>query len=312
MSAEARTCAACGRPLAPGAKFCRGCGARVLAEERPRRPRRRARALALVCLGAALGGAIAATALVLAGGSSDSSGGLAATDAGAHSVATVPETTEATTSTGNASSPTSGTNASAQAVGTIESGSYMQAGSFRTVAGAEAELQRLEAVGIQVYVADSDQAEELYPGFQVLLAGPLSGSAERKSLLKRLHGNGVPSAFARPLTPAHAISGPEAAAGNWSGTLEVSGLGRPHQEGPLQARLSMDADGRGGQLEFTERNCAVELSLLAATDVTVSYAQDRGCVGAGDWAVRPEGESMALTLLPPNSEAIVLGRLAAE
>lgn len=309
MSAGAGTCAACGRPLAPGAKFCRGCGTPVLVEE-PKRPRRRARVLAFVCLAVALGGAVAATVLVLTGGGGSESSGLVATDTGASSIATVPETTEATTSTGNASSPT--TVAPTQAVGTIEAGSYIQAGSFRTVAGAEAEQQRLEAAGIDVYLADSDQAEELYPGFQVLLAGPLGSGAEGKSMLKRLHGNGVPSAFVRPLSPARAISGPEAAAGSWSGTLEVSGLGRPRQEGPLEARLSMDTDGHSGQLEFTERNCVVDLSLLAATDVTVSYAQDHGCVGAGDWAVRPEGEAVALTLLPPNSEAIVLGRLAAE
>lgn len=324
-----RFCSECGSPMPTAAAFCRGCGARAgdgpaaaaatpepaavrppaapeLAPKGPSR-RRRWRAVALALLAVALIGAGVVTALLVVGEDDDSGPSAASVSSNAATVPAAPDA--ATTSTGSSSSAPPSASSALPAVGSIGAGVYVQAGSFRTAAGAETERLRLEASGIRVSVVSSDQAEELYPGFQVLLGGPFAGAAERRSMVKRLHRNGVPSAFARPLSPGGAISGPEGAAGTWTGTLELSGFARPNQNGQLQATLSVDQDGRQASLEIPKRNCAVGLSLLAASDLSLSFSQDRSCLGAGDLVMRPEGETIAITLLPPNSDAIVVGRL---
>ena len=62
-------CASCGRPLAPGAAFCRGCGAAIQSapSEPPRKPGR-GRAILLACLALLLVGAGAGAAIALLGG----------------------------------------------------------------------------------------------------------------------------------------------------------------------------------------------------------------------------------------------------
>jgi hypothetical protein len=316
-------CSECGNSLPAAAGFCRSCGARADAEAaavtpEPAAPvappapepasegRPRRRLLALACLGVALVGAGLVTAFLLGGGDGHSSS--SSTTVASHA-ATVPAAPDAAaTTTGTSAAPPS-TAPSSPASGSIGAGVYVQAGSFRTTAGAEAERLRLEAAGIRVSVVDSDQAEELYPGFQVLLGGPFVGTSERRSMVKRLHRNGVPSAFARPLSPAVAIAGPEDAAGIWIGTLELSGFARPNQDGELQVTLSVDQDGRQASLEIPDRKCSVGLSLLAASELSLSFSQDRNCLGAGNVVMRPEGETISLTLLPPGADAIVVGRL---
>lgn len=328
-AARAQFCSECGSPLPVAAGFCRSCGARADAdadaeavapepatladppaaapapEGRPRR--RRWRPLALACLGVALVGAGVVTAVLLGGGDGRSNSSTATVTSHAATVPAAPDA--AATSTGTTSSAPPSTAPSSPAVGSIGAGVYVQAGSFRTTAGAEAERLRLEASGIRVSVVDSDQAEELYPGFQVLLGGPFVGATERRSMVKRLHRNGVPSAFARPLSPAVAIAGPDDAAGTWTGRLELSGFARPNQDGRLQVTLSVDQDGRQASLEIPDRNCSVGLSLLAASELSLSFSQDRNCLGAGDVVMRPEGEAISITLLPQGAEAIVVGRL---
>jgi len=269
------------------------------------------RVVAIACLLAALVGAGAATAVLLATrGDSESSSGGGEVAAVSDDTATVPSTAAPPpTATGTATSSDTAVEAVEEPVGSIAAGSYVQAASFRSRADAEAERRRLEAVGAMVSVADSDQAEELYPGFQVLIAGPFSGAAERRSLLRVLHRNGAPTAFARPLTPANQISGSEAMAGRWAGTLELSGFARPVQNGNLAATLETNSDASEAELRIPARHCAIGLSLAGVSEVTVSFAQDQSCLGGGEWVARPEGGSVALTLLPPGTGIIVVGRL---
>jgi hypothetical protein len=185
----------------------------------------------------------------------------------------------------------------------------VQAGSFREPENAEAERERLAAAGIAVKVIESDEAQDLFPGFQVLVAGPFDTAPAARATAKRLRANGVPSAFPRPLHPARKVSGPEAIAGEWRGTLERSGSERPGLNGILQASLSATSDGRAARLEFPELGCSVDLSLNAATPVTLAYRQSGGCVGVGEWRLRPEGSRLGLTLLPPDTDTIVTGNL---
>jgi hypothetical protein len=212
------------------------------------------------------------------------------------------------TGTASSSTPSPGAPVNA-AAGAIEAGRYVQAGSFRTVAGAEEEQQRLEAEGADVSVVESDLAQELYPGFQVLLGGPFFDRGSERALLRQLRENGVPSAFGRDLSPATTISGPAEIAGQWAGTLERTGSEKPSLDGPLQVTLMVESDGRLATLDVPSANCAVDLQLETATAISLTYGPAEGCLGPGDWRVRPHGESLSMTLLPPDSEEIVLGEL---
>lgn len=319
-----RYCRECGRPLAPGAAFCRDCGAatKPVAAAAPaatetaippppppaptRTPeapkqRRRRRVLLPAALVALLIGGGAAAAIVLLGNDDSSQEEVAITDP-----ATIPAPDRAPTRTEEASAASA---PNAPAVGTIGAGRYVQAGSFKTVAGAEGERERLEAEGIRVIVADSAQAEELYPGFQVLLAGPFTGDDAERAVLRRLHEEGVPSAFARGLSPAREIAGPEAVVGQWSGSLERTGGNRREPNGSLPVTLSAAGSGQAAHLRFRDLNCEVELTLSETTEVALAYGQEGECVGAGEWDVRPSGDEISLVLLPPDTEVIVLGTL---
>lgn len=255
----------------------------------------------LVALPALLIGAGVSIAIVLLAGKDSQPTETSTTEA-----ATVPSTTTTTTRTEEAASSPAEVS---PPVGTIGAGRYIQAGSFRTVAGAEAERERLEGEGIRVLVIDSSEADELYPGFQVLLAGPFTDAGAERGVLRRLHSSKVPSAFARTLTPAREIGGPEAVAGEWEGTLERTGTAGGDLDGSLEVTLSAPADGRQGRLTFDKPRCQVDLVLEEAAALSLLYDQEGDCVGKGSWHLRPRGDELSLVLLPPDSEVIVLGVL---
>lgn len=192
------------------------------------------------------------------------------------------------------------------ASGSIEAGRYVQAGSFKFAADAEKERRRLAAIGIDVDVVSSDLAQELYPSFQVLLGGPLSSGAEEARLLKRLRRNGVPSAFARPLTPAppHA----RLRDGTWTGKLEESSSSRPKLNRTLPLTFVTSEGGKKGMLIFLDINCVAELQAEPPTGPALRFRRSAGCFG-GSWAIRPSNGKLMLTFLPPDSDLIVLGEL---
>jgi hypothetical protein len=194
----------------------------------------------------------------------------------------------------------------------VEAGRYVQAGTFRTVSHAELEQERLAAAGVDVQIVSSDGAEEFYPGLQVLLGGPFeAGSQEETSMVKELHGNGVPSAFAKDLTPALEIGAPDEIAGSWSGELDRSSGEHPNLEGPLPVNLELDSDGSSGTLVFEDDDgCREELTLDETTTTTLSYEQSRPCVASGDLFVRPAGGELMLSLLPLDTDVLVLGSLS--
>jgi hypothetical protein len=186
----------------------------------------------------------------------------------------------------------------------------VQAGSFRTVEGAETERRRLREQGIDVNVVESDRAQELYPGFQVLLGGPFSGHGAERAMVRRLRDNGVPSAFARSLSPARAISGPQAIAGRWTGPLERTGTSQSNLDGTLPVTLMAEADGHLASIEFSSLHCTLDLPLESATAFSLAYGQAGGCVGGGVWSLRPQGDSLSVVLLPPDTDVIVIGTLS--
>jgi SPOR domain len=315
-TADARTCPRCGRPMAPTASFCRSCGARY--EEPTPAPapapaapppapepagstkgRRSAAGLVFLALAIVLAGAGIAAAIALSG-----SGGSSST-----TVLTVREqpTDEGTGELGATSDDGDAPTATA---GAVEAGRYIQAGSFKFLDDAEAERERLAGEGIDVQVVSSETAQELYPGFQVLLAGPLQAGSEEALLLKQLHRHGVPSAFARDLTPAAELHGYDVLEGTWTGWLEESSTSRPRLNRKLHLTLAMDPGGRGGMMVFLNVECVFRLTAAGPpTGASFSFDQESDCIGSGTWRLRPSEGGLTLTLLPPDSDLIVLGTL---
>jgi hypothetical protein len=193
--------------------------------------------------------------------------------------------------------------------GSIEAGRYVQAGSFKFAADAGKERRRLAAAGIDVNVVPSEEAQELYPGFEVLLGGPLQSGSEEAALLKGLHDNGVPSAFARPLTPAPpAPPYNKLARGTWTGKLEESSTSHPKLDRSLPVTFVTSANGEEGTLVFLDINCVAELQAEPSAGPSLKFERSSGCF-AGSWQVRPAGGELMLTFLPPDSDLIVLGEL---
>lgn len=297
-----RRCPDCGEALAPNANFCRACGAQyAAAKPRPAQPvavdrapepasRRSPVAIVLGAVILVVGAAVAVAILLGSGGGS--------------STTTVVRQAEVPAGEGVASSE-----ASTGPTGPLASGRYVQAGSFQTVVHAEVERRRLAAQGVDVEVVSSDLAEELYPGFQVLLGGPIRSQATERALLQGLHRNGVPSAFARELTPATAGDGAVAAAGSWSGQLEGTSSEDPKLNGPLPANLTLDPDGTTGSLDLASIGCRSSLTLVSEANQVLNYSQEPACAGAGTVRVRPLADELMLTLPSPSTNAFSLGTL---
>jgi SPOR domain len=306
-----RVCLGCGHSPAESASFCRNCGARYekppvrqSAAARPAPPpvaptgsgnpvavRQPSGPLLFLAVAIMLTVAGIAAALLLSGG-------------GASSTTTV-LTSGGGSSRSGGNSPTGGSSPASS----IEAGRYVQAGSFKFVADAEKERRRLAEAGIDVEVVPSEEAQELYPGFQVLLGGPLhTGSAER-SLLEKLHRDGVPSAFARPLTPARAEPPyGKLAPGTWKGKLEESSTSRPRLDRTLPVTFVTSAGGREGTLIFSDIECVAALKAEPSAGPSLRFGRSSGCF-AGSWRVRPSQGGLMLTLLPSGSDLIVLGEL---
>ncbi len=218
-------------------------------------------------------------------------------------------TTVVTRSSGASGSGGASVTAAALPAGSIEAGRYAQAGSFKFAADAEEEGRRLADAGVDVDVVPSEEAQELYLGFQVLLIGPLHSGAEETALLKSLHRNGVPSAFARYLTPA--LPAPpysKLARGTWTGKLEESSSSHPKLDRTLPVTFVTSANGREGTLIFLDIDCVAELEAEPSAGPTLRFGRSSGCF-AGSWRARPSGDKLMLTLLPPESDLIVLGEL---
>jgi SPOR domain len=304
-----RRCPSCGQMLAKGASFCRTCGARyAVPPPPPRAPkpqaaeypapaseagatgRRRnqvaiAVSVAILVVGAGTGAAI----LLGAGGGSSTTTVVQGAAPTPEKTATDPEET------------------AAEAGDPIEAGHYIQAGSFQTAAHAEAERQRLAGHGIYVEVVSSDSAQELYPGFQVLLGGPLQSHGAEVMMLKSLHQNGVPSAFARELTPAASTGEP--VAGRWAGEVERTSAEHPSLDGSLPVTLAITSNGTVGSLDFSTIRCHADLSLTSTANHVLTYSQEPACAGAGTLQVRPAGDELMLTLLSARTDAFALGTL---
>lgn len=253
-----------------------------------------------IAIAVVLAGAAVAAAIALSSGGSTSTTVITAASPATEGEAGA-EAEGATPTTEGATPPV--------ATGSLEAGRYVQAGSFKFVADADVEQQRLAAAGVDVSMVSSEEAEELYPGFQVLLGGPFQSGSEAAAQLKQLHRNGVPSAFARPLTPAPSAPEYSEIARTWSGTLEESSTSRPKLDRTLPVTLTMEADERTGTLVFLGINCVVELTSQPPTEVSLKFAQGSDCLAPGDWWVRPSEGELSMSLLPEGSDVIVLGKL---
>lgn len=301
-----RRCPNCAEALAPNANFCRACGARysppaaakpqaepqtIAAAHAPQPISRRGRVAIVIGAVILLVGAGVAVAILLGSG-------------GGSSTTTVVRQTEAP-----AAERVADPGARSGSTDPLEPGLYVQAGSFQTLVHAEAERERLAAQGVDVEVVSSDLAEELYPGFQVLLGGPIRSRGAQAVLLRGLHRNGVPSAFARELTPAADDGGATAAAGGWSGQLERTSSENPKLNGSLPATLTLSPDGTTGSLDLASIGCRGALSLVPGASQVLGYSQEPACAGAGTVWIRPLEDELMLTLPSPGTNSFSLGTL---
>lgn len=308
-----RHCQSCGSALAPGAVYCRECGAKYEAPAAapasvapgPAEGGASGRSRTALWIGAVivLIGAGAAVAILLSRGGDSSRTTVLVDRAG--------RTTTVTTAADNPSTEAGASDPEALASPTVEAGQYVQAGSFRTLSHAEEERERLAAAGVEVSVISSDGAAELYPGFQVLFGGPFTSKAQEHSMITALGDNGVPSAFARDLSPASLLGGASDAAGRWTGELERLSSERPNLNGPVPVTVEIEPDGNAGTLE-AEGECSESLALKRAGGTTLTYSQDAPCVAAGDVFIRPTGGELMVTMLPLATDIFVTGSLSSE
>lgn len=265
---------------------------------------KRSRAAIWIALAIVVIGAGAALAILLSGGDSSTSTTVVVDSEGSTTTETV--TAADTVDEGSAQGTTE--LPPGQIVGSIEAGRYVQAGSFRTDTYSEVERDRLAAAGIDVEVVLADEVEELYPGFRVLLAGPVESEAEEKAVLKALDHNGV-SGFARSVTPAREISAGETA-GEWGGVLERSSDERPHLDDSLTVALEMDSEGNSGTLEVPATGCSQTITLVEEGETTLVYRQDSPCVSGGPLRIRPAAGQLMVSVLPLGTDTLVTGSLS--
>jgi hypothetical protein len=198
-------------------------------------------------------------------------------------------------------------------VSSLTAGRYIQAGSFRSPEGAGQEVERLREYEVDAVSLPAAWANELLPGFHVLLVGPLSAGSEEDLALRRLARAGV-SGWGRYLTPTTALSGPEAVAGTWAGDVEQSSLRGPRRRTTYRIEIAIDADGGGGTIEYPERRCSGELSLIEDAGYSLAYEesiQSGGCPAGGVWHLRPTGGVLTAVRLHDDREVMVEGDLPA-
>ena len=298
-----RHCGSCGAELAPGAAYCRACGARY-EEPAPASVSEAAGSRNRTALWA--GGAIiligagVALAILLAGGGDSSRTTVLVDRAG--------KTTTVTTEAESTDSVAEETGSETPVAAGVDTGLYVQAGSFRSLPGAEEERARLAAAGVDVRVISSDGAAELYPGFQVLFSDPIVSTSQEHGVLAELKDNGV-DGFARELTPAPLLSGASQAAGHWTGALDRTSGERPNLNGSVPVTVEIASDGNAGTLE-TAAGCSEGLSLKEEGPTSLTYSQDRSCVTGGDVFVRPAGTELMMAMLPLDTDIFVTGTLS--
>jgi len=195
----------------------------------------------------------------------------------------------------------------------LVTGRYVQSGSFRTVEAAEEEVARLRARGIDVFAVPAGWANELLPGFQVLLVGPLAGGAGEETRVERALAEAKVSGFGRDLTSSIALAGAPSLAGSWSGEVEESSLGGSPQRTRYEIEVSIAADGETGTIDYPEEGCGGTLTLLDDEEFSIAYAERieyGSCIDGGVWHLRLSAEGLDAVWLHDSRELVVEGTLS--
>lgn len=311
---EQRQCPSCGAGVSAGARFCRGCGAAVevtqtaaaegggepaVPPEPPPPSRARGPVFALAAFAVCLlvGGAIAGGAYLL---SRDDSGGDAVEGPSIPPIGGIPPPDGEGTGIGTTETDAvDDSQGSGGGLSPLAPGRYIQAGSFRSPEGAQREVDRLVGEGIDVEAVPADWADELLPGFQVLLVGPLATSGEERQALQQLEDANV-AGFGRDLTPSGELSGPAVAAGSWSGDLEQSYLRGTRSPRTYRVDFTLAPGGESGTVDYPSRGCHASLTLSEESGFSLAYSESiesGSCRPGGVWHLRPEGAAVTAVRL---------------
>jgi hypothetical protein len=179
----------------------------------------------------------------------------------------------------------------------FEGGEWVQLASFRGAESAAVEAERLTAAGVDATVIDSADAQELFPGFQVVAAGPFASSADRRRTLRRAEAAGIPDAKARTLTPADTALDLATLSGSYTGEIELIDPSAPERNSTMEAGLFVDPDG-SAQLSYEDpKSCNATLEQAGFDGAVGTWDQivDGGdCLRGGTWRMKLSGSELKL------------------
>jgi hypothetical protein len=191
-------------------------------------------------------------------------------------------------------------------------GRYIQSGSFRSPEGAEEEVARLRADGIDVFAIPADRADELLPGLQVLLVGPIAGSGEERRVIDALERDAV-SGFGRDLTPSTELTGPSSVGGGWSGEVEESSLRGFFDPRTYDVNMAVEDGGRIGTVDYPADGCGGSMTLIEDDGYSLAYKERieyGSCIRGGVWHLRPTSEGLEAVWLHDDRDIMVQGTIS--
>lgn len=265
-------------------------------------------------------GIVAALALIAAGvgvatlATGDAKPGVSVSTQTVGQTTTIVRGTTETVTTGDGPGTTpASTGSETTLTPTFTAGRYVQLGSFRTGARASAEASTLQARGVDATVLASDDAQELLPWFQVVVAGPVTSTAEAQATIRAARAAGVPDAFRRPLTPEVSAADPTLLAGTHRGRMRQTSAGDTVADKRVPVTMTFAEDGQTGTVVYDDPACSGSLTLDTADGAALTYREtiDSGsCTQGGAWRIKRASSGLAATWRRAGRLYFVSGRLS--
>jgi hypothetical protein len=201
----------------------------------------------------------------------------------------------------------------ADSAGDFTPGSYVRLASMRRRAAAEHLAGLLSDRGVPARVINSDEVEELFPGFAVVVSGPVRSKARARTLIRRAKGLEITDAVQVPLSPASGgpidVSGLN---GAWRGTLSQAGAARAEDNRQLATAITFAAGGRRARIRYPGVPCSGDLSFVRTDGAIAVYSQRitfGDCPQGGTWMLRLRDSRLAGTWRRQDAPMFIAGYL---